>query len=37
MCSDIAVILLTQLTLYSPEDQNTKKNTKIIFYHDAFF
>lgn len=33
----IALNLLTLLTLYSPEFQNTKKTLNAIFYHDAFF
>ena len=37
MCNYIAINLLTLLTLYPPENQNTKKNSKIVLYHDAFF
>ena len=37
MCNYIAINLLTVLTLYPPENQNTKKNSKIVLYHDAFF
>ena len=37
MCNYIAINLLTLLTLYPPENQNTKKNSKIVLCHDAFF